>query len=78
MTKWFCGSGFAAAMAVTPCSGSVNTVIAGTGIVVLSAAPLLDSSSIGAPTAGINAVSKVDRIIATGNRSTVGAAAKRA
>ena len=38
----------------------------------------LGSSSGGAPTAGISGVPKAGRIIASGNRSTVAAAAKRA
>jgi hypothetical protein len=65
-------------MGVTLCSGSVNTVIADSGIAVPTAARPPDSSSGGAPIDGISEVPKAGRIIATGNRSTVAAAAKRA
>lgn len=76
--KWFCGRGFAAAMAVTPCSGSANTVTVGSGIAVRNAAPSPGSSSIGAPTAGISGVPRAGKIIVIGSRSTVAAGAKRA
>lgn len=76
--KWFCVSGFVAAMGVTLCSGSVNTVIADSVIAVPSAATPPASNSDGAPTAGISRVPKAGRIIATGNRNTGAAGAGRA
>jgi hypothetical protein len=76
--KWFCGSGFAATTAVTPCSGSVNTVIGDSDIAVSNAARPRGCSSGGAPIAGISGAPKADRIIVIGNRSTVAAAARRA
>jgi len=76
--NWFCVSGLAAGLGVTPCSGSVNTVIADSVIAALPVAAPPDFNNIGAPTAGISRVPKVGWIIAIGNRRTGAVGAERA
>ena len=69
MAKWFFGSGFAAALDATRCSGSASTVIADTVIAVPLAALKPGSSSDAAPTAVTSAARKDGSIIATGSGS---------
>jgi hypothetical protein len=67
MAKWFSGSGFAAAVIATRCSGSVLTAIADTAIAAPLAALNPASGNDAAPTAGTNGVRKDDWTIATGS-----------
>jgi hypothetical protein len=76
--KWFCGSGFASAMAVMLFSGSVSTVTADSVIAVLPAALPPESSSGDAPTAAISELPKAGRIIAIGSGTTGAGNASRA
>ncbi len=70
MAKCFSGSGFAAAVDATRCSGSASTVIADSAIAVPLAALKPDSSNDAVPTAAINEARKDGWIIATGNGSS--------
>jgi hypothetical protein len=76
MAKWFCGSGFAAVVDVTRCSGFASTAIAGSAIAAPLAAPPHDCTSAAAPTAGTSGVPKAGWIIVTGNVPT-GAAGRK-
>lgn len=66
LAKWFCGSGFAAAVDVMWCSGSVSTVIAVSAIAVQSAAGRPGGDNV-LPTAATSGVRRAGLIIAIGN-----------
>jgi hypothetical protein len=70
LAKWFCGSGFAAAVAVTRCSGSVSIVIAVRAIAARRAAAKPDGDNTVLPTAATSEVWRAGSIIATGNVPT--------
>jgi hypothetical protein len=67
MAKWFSGSGFAAALDATRCSGSANTVIADSAIAAPLAALKPGSSNDARPTAATSGARKDDWTIATGS-----------
>jgi hypothetical protein len=70
LAKWFCGSGFAAAVDVAHYSGSVHTAIADSAIVARCAAAKPDGDSTVLPTAATSGVRRVGSIIGTGNVPT--------
>ena len=78
MAKWFFGSGFAAVVNATRCSGSASTVIADTAIAVVPAVLKPDSSSDAGPTAAISGARKDDSIIAIASDNTANVGAGRA
>lgn len=67
MAKWFCGSGFAAAVDATQCSGSVSIVIADSAIAASLAALKPDSSNDAAPMAATSEARKDGWTIVTGS-----------
>ena len=67
MEKWFSGSGFAAAVNATRCSGSASIVIADSAIAASFAALKLGASNDAAPTAATSGARKDDWNIATGS-----------
>jgi hypothetical protein len=70
LAKWFCDSGFAAAVDVRRCSGSVSTVIADSAIAARCAAGKPGDDNTVLPTAAISGVRRAGSIIATGNVPT--------
>jgi hypothetical protein len=70
MAKWFCGSGFAAAVDVAHYSGSVHTAIADSAIVARCAAAKPGGDNTVLPTAATSGVRRVGSIIGTGNVPT--------
>jgi hypothetical protein len=67
LAKWFCGSGFAAAVDVMWCSGSVSTVIAVSAIAAQCAAGRPGGDNTVLPTAATSGVRRAGSIIAIGN-----------
>jgi len=70
LAKWFCGSGFAAAVDVMGCSGSVSTVIADSAIAARCAAWKPGGDNTVLPTAATSGVWRAGSIIVTGNAPT--------
>ena len=70
LAKWFCGSGFAAAVDVMRCSGSVGTVIGDSAIAARCAAVKPGADNTVLPTAATSGVRRAGSIIATGNVPT--------
>jgi hypothetical protein len=70
MAKWFCGSGFAAAVDVAHYSGSVRTAIADSAIAARCAEAKPGGDNTVLPTAGTSGVRRAGSIIATGNVRT--------
>jgi len=70
LAKWFYGSGFAAAVDVMRCSGSVSTVIADSAIAVRCVAAKNGGDDTVLPTAATSGVRRAGSIIATGNVPT--------
>jgi hypothetical protein len=70
LAKWFCGSGFAVAVRVMRCSGSVDIVIADSAIAAQGVAGKPAGDNTVLPTAATSRARKADWTIATGNVPT--------